>query len=304
MTAANPTIFRLDIAGFSLRLVVSAAFAGFRLPQAYNPFIVADSSDEGRGEADWLFTLEVKEETAPYRVDTLTPLATGINDLGEARLFLDGSDYIVGLSPMPGTGFRFMKMSAGFTRGELRLAPGDRFAAFTVDSMLRILFSQAAVSRNAFLLHASAVIADGRAVLFMGKSGTGKSTHASLWQAAFPGVSLLNDDNPVIRILPDATVTAYGSPWSGKTPCYRNVSAPVASFVRLRQAPDNIFRPLSDIDAFVAILPGVSVITHSRSLYDRVCSTVISAASAVTVGLLDCRPDHDAARLCRRSVLD
>lgn len=296
------TTLYFDIADFRLRLVVPEGFPLSRLSKAYAPFLLSNI-DAASSSDDLLLTLEVTENAMPYRADTLKPLTTGINDLGEARLFIEGSDYLVGLSPMPGCGFRFMKMSADFTYGILSLSPGDRFATFTVDSMLRILFSQALVGRDSFLLHASAVVAGQQALLFMGKSGTGKSTHASLWQSAFPDVSLLNDDNPVVRVMPDGSVRTYGSPWSGKTPCYRNASAPVAAFVRLRQAPDNSFRPLSDIDAFVAILPGVSVITHSRALYDRVCSTVISAASAVTVGMLDCRPDTGAAILCRRCAL-
>lgn len=296
-------IFNLDIAGFGVRVDVDAAFGSFRLPASYAPFR-ADAPDTAAGAH--LLTLKVRPGVAssPELIEGMTPVATGINDLGEARLFADGDRYSVALSPMPGAGFRFMKMEPGFASAELRLHPADRFAAFTVDSMLRILFSQAVVDRGAFMLHASAVVADGRAYLFMGKSGTGKSTHARQWMKAFPGAELLNDDNPIVRLLPDGALRVYGSPWSGKTRCYRNESAPVAGFVRLRQAPLNSYRAAADIEAFVAILPGVSVITHSRPLYQRVCSTLTAAAALVPVGILDCRPDEDAARTCRAALAD
>ena len=61
----------------------------------------------------------------------------------------------------------------------------------------------------------------------MGKSGTGKSTHSRLWLENVPGATLLNDDNPIVRLTLVGAIV-YGSPWSGKTPCYKNESAPLA----------------------------------------------------------------------------
>ena len=290
--------FTLEIAGFYIVLKVDGTFSHFHLPQSYLPFLVED--DPGQAP---LFTLRVIPGS-PAAPDGLTPVATGINDMGEARLFVhpDGT-YAVALSIFPGSGTRLMNMNADFTEASVILDPAEAYAAFTIDSMMRIMFSQAVVAHRAFLLHASAVIASGCAALFMGRSGTGKSTHSSLWLEQFSDTSLLNDDNPVVRILPNGVVMAYGSPWSGKTPCYRNASAPVSALVRLRQAPHNKISVLSDLDAFLAILPGVSVITHSPRLYDTACSTVADVAAATRVALLDCRPDTEAARLCRNTCI-
>lgn len=287
----------LSIAGFGVRICVGNEFPAFALPASFAPFTVSDD-----GGFDVLFTLHIEVGEAPS-LDALTPVATGINDLGEARLFEISTGYAVALSLFPGAGFRVMTMDDTFTVARLILAPGDPYAAYAADSMLRIMFSQAIVGRRAFLLHASAIEASGRAVLFMGRSGTGKSTHSGLWQEAFPDATLINDDDPVVRVMPDGTVRVYGSPWSGKTPCYRQHSAPVSAFVRLCQAPADVFTPLADVEAFIAILPGVSVISCNRRLYDTVCSTVIEAASATTVATLDCLPHTDAARLCRRNTL-
>ena len=46
----------------------------------------------------------------------------------------------------------------------------------------------------------------------------------------------MNDDNPIVRVI-DGKAFVYGSPWSGKTPCYRNVVAPIAAFIQLHQQP-------------------------------------------------------------------
>ena len=47
----------------------------------------------------------------------------------------------------------------------------------------------------------------------------------------------------------------HGSPWSGKTPCDRNESCPIAAVVRLSQAPHNRIRRLRPIESIGALLP-------------------------------------------------
>lgn len=284
----------LKIAGLRVRIELHDEYEGLKMPESYMPFVTEPTNDA----PDVALTVKSGYERA---AEGMNPVSSGMNDLGEARLYHNGGEYAVDLLPHPSSSFRTMHISEDFTTGRLQL-PGDRYAAFTVDSMLRILYSQAVVLHHGFMLHSAAVVRDGKAVLFMGKSGTGKSTHAQLWLREFAGTSLLNDDNPVVRVSADGTVTVYGSPWSGKTPCYRNAEAPVEAMVRLEQAPVNRYTELSNIDAFVAVLPGVSVITHSRKLYGEACSSVVEALKCVKVGKLECTPEPSAAYECQKGI--
>lgn len=318
----------LRIADIPVNINIDPALGEFKLPASYSAFIESDSfygatgatgatgangvagvagATEKSGETresreGSVVTLRVTGGDAPFSIEGLTPVATGVNDLGEARLYEKGGIYVVALAPTAGGAFRLMRLDRDFGGATLWLPAGNPHNLFTLDSMLRILFSQAAVSRDALSIHASTVISRGEAYIFMGKSGTGKSTHSALWMQAFPGTELLNDDNPILRLQPDGTVRVYGSPWSGKTPCYRNISAPVRAIVRLQQAPANEYRPLREIDAFTAILPGVSAITSDRHLYNRAATTVIELTRRAAIGLLLCRPDMAAARLCRQKA--
>ena len=81
-------------------------------------------------------------------------------------------------------------------------------------------------------MHASVIAHEGRGYLFLAKSGTGKSTQSRMWLRCIEGAKLLNDDNPAIRIA-DGRPLVFGTPWSGKTPCWRNLSVPVKALVRL-----------------------------------------------------------------------
>ena len=177
----------------------------------------------------------------------------------------------------------------------------DRFAKTALSSMLRIVFAQAILPHGAVSVHASVVVNDGKGFLFMGKSGTGKSTHSGLWLKHIEGSWLLNDDNPMLR-LTEGGVRVYGSPWSGKTHCYRNESAPVAGIVRLKQAPRNRFRVCEDIAAFSAVLPGCSVLRQDMRLHEAMCETLAALTELTLVGELECLPDREAAEVCRRGI--
>ena len=162
---------------------------------------------------------------------------------------------------------------------------------------LWILFNLAALHRNAVAIHASAIRYRDRGVLFLGESGTGKSTHSRLWRKNIPGTALLNDDSPILG-LADGTVRVWGSPWSGKVPCYRNGSCPAAAIVRLVQAPENRIRRLSPIEAFCALFPSTPpAFIRDTRLQDAVCTLLGQVIGLVPVYRLECRPDAEAARL-------
>lgn len=101
-----------------------------------------------------------------------------------------------------------------------------------------IAYGVAATPFETVAIHTSTICYQGKAVFFLGESGTGKSTHTRLWRENIEGAVLLNDDSPILRII-DGKPWVYGSPWSGKTPCYKNESYPLAACVRLSQATFN-----------------------------------------------------------------
>lgn len=288
----------LLIGNIKLRVTGAAIDSGTAAIPAYAPFL-ADAAD--RTPVAGTLRIILSENPGHY-APAGKIVATGVNDLGTSQLIFDGESYSVGISPCPGQHMRYMSFSANFREAVLTLAPADSWNTFVTDSMLRILFSQVAVLESAFLIHSSVVVSADGAHLFMGKSGTGKSTHSRLWIRNFPDCSLLNDDNPLLTVDYDGSVTVHGTPWSGKTPCWRNASASLSSMTRLRQASCNCYTPLADMQAFMALLPGVSVISHCRGLYSAVCDTIRRMLPSVRVGILDCLPDDNAALTCRSEI--
>ena len=177
----------------------------------------------------------------------------------------------------------------------------DDNALFGINNALMVMYALATAGRQTALFHSSVVSYDGRGYMFLGKSGTGKSTHSSLWLKHIAGTELVNDDNPVVRRMADGFYV-FGSPWSGKTPCYRNVSYPIGSIVQLSQAPYNQIRRLRSIEAYAALVPSISGKRWDHNVAEGLHQTEDLLAGQVPVWHLECLPDADAAHVCSDTV--
>ena len=223
------------------------------------------------------------------------------NDMGHVRLSEYGDNYIVELNYMSDTPIHTLCADRTFRLARVNMLWNDPYVGHALSSMLRIVYSLSVPFRGGISLHAAAVVLNGNAYLFMGKGGTGKSTHAALWLRHFPECTLLNDDNPTVRA-EGGKVTVYGTPWSGKTPCYKNRQCLLAGIVRLRQSGENSFVSCTDVDAFITLLPGCSAIRNNKEMCDCMYDTLTEIITSVRIGKLECRPDEAAVRLCAASL--
>lgn len=158
------------------------------------------------------------------------------------------------------------------------------------------------VEKRTALIHSSCIVYQRRAILFLGESGTGKSTHTRLWKEFIEGSELLNDDSPVIRA-DEGQIKVYGSPWSGKTSYYKTDSYPLAACVRLSQAPYNRIRRLNTIQSYAALHPSFPPeFAYDEALYDRVSDLLSTIIRSVPIYHLECLPDRAAAELVSRTL--
>jgi hypothetical protein len=206
---------------------------------------------------------------------------------------------------------RLIRMSRGVQHHHL-LVPSDLLhfrcdlgfldlrESLFLNSFLMIAFTLAAAPLKIVKLHASVIEHHGKAILFLGSSGTGKSTHTRLWQEHIPGSRLLNDDEPVVRIMEDGSVRVFGSPWSGSTPCYHNISAEAIAFVRLYQHPENRLSEIKGITAFTTLFQSAAILRSDEQHRERLFENVTVLTEKVPFYRLDCRPDREAVMLSAR----
>ena len=180
-------------------------------------------------------------------------------------------------------------------------AYASRLTEFAISNALMLLYTFNTTPMETLMVHASVVAHNGNAFMFLGRSGTGKSTHSSLWLDNISNTYLLNDDNPVIRVEGDE-INIYGTPWSGKTPCYRNEKLPLKASVRLSQAPDNAIRKLSLLQSYASLMPACSCMRWDKRSTDALHKTVEKVITRVAGWHLECLPDEDAARTCHSAV--
>ena len=185
---------------------------------------------------------------------------------------------------------------------EGRLLTTGRYTKMAVDNALMVLYALATAASGTVLFHAAVVSHEGKGYMFLGPSGTGKSTHARLWLKYIDGTALVNDDNPVVRLAADGLPVVYGSPWSGKTPCYRNVSYPLGGIVLLSQAPYNNIHRLGGIHAYASLVASISGKRWDSRVADGLHATENALASTVPVWHLECLPDEEAAKLCSLTI--
>ncbi len=147
---------------------------------------------------------------------------------------------------------------------------------------------------NGFMLHASAVVYEGKAYLFSAPSGTGKSTHTKLWLEVFGEKAyILNDDKPVVRINEDGQILAYGTPWSGKTDQNRNAGVPLGGICFVERATQNSITRLDTNDAVYKIL-NQTIRPEDFESMESLLSVLDKVLEKATVYKMGCNISHDA----------
>lgn len=193
--------------------------------------------------------------------------------------------------------------------GKERLsAVKEKHPQMTLDGWEYILtgfdFSRELISFDGFCLHASAVGLDGKAVLFSGPCGTGKSTHARLWREVFgrdKEVIVINDDKPALRLIRDE-VYVYGTPWSGKSHLHTNIKMPLQAIVFLKQAEKNEIRRLTNKEAVQMLVYQSLRPDRDTEKMEKLLSLLDRLLVRTPVYQLDCTVSHEAVRLVYNEI--
>lgn len=172
---------------------------------------------------------------------------------------------------------------------------------FGFSNALMVIFTICTSEHKTLLMHSSVVENNGKAYMFLGASGQGKSTHSDKWVEYIEGSTLINDDNPVLRIAPDGTPHIYGSPWSGKRPIYKNVKYPIGGMAAIEQDKENRMRRESVPVAFGILLSSCSTLKFDKKVHLDICATITAVLEQIPVHTLFCRPDEEAAQVSSKT---
>jgi hypothetical protein len=160
---------------------------------------------------------------------------------------------------------------------------------YSIDSVLRIVHSLVLARSGGFLLHAAGAIRNGRAFLFAGVSGAGKTTISRL---APPDVTLLTDEISYV-CRGQQEYRACGTPFAGELARVgTNCSAPVASLFSLQKGPENRIEPVPVHDAVQLLLRNILFFANDPSLVNLVFEAAFDFVQHVPTHRLTFFPDE------------
>lgn len=282
-----------QVAGHKFSLLMKDGHPLWKELAQYDPF--ASEGEDTRFDMELVENLELPSKSLYFDQPT---------EEGETKIIIykSGEDWY--FESMPTSQWPVVMQlwaSADFTKAKLHIVKPSQ-ALFALNNAMMLMFAFSTAAYGTLEMHASVIQNSGKAYLFLAKSGTGKSTHSRMWLENIEGSTLLNDDNPIVRVLPDGQIRVYGSPWSGKTPCYVNEDYPLGAFVQIRRAAENRAIPQNVVASYAMIYTSSSGIKFDRTMADQLNDTIAKVVSASRAFVLECRPDAEAAKVCYEAV--
>jgi hypothetical protein len=174
-------------------------------------------------------------------------------------------------------------------------APGKRMAelelpvVYPLDQLLLMYFL---ARRQGVLTHAAGVVRGGKAMIFAGASGAGKSTFSELLTAAKIG-KLLSDERVIVREI-DGVMQAFGTPWSGTAGIARNANAPLAGIYFLKHGQNNHIEKLASGAALDKLLPMLSIPWYDPDTMSRIIAFAKHLLGKVPAFEMSFKPDRSA----------
>ncbi len=269
-----------------------------RLIPSFKPF-----KSERFGEDDEPFLeLKVDDGLKPVAEDKRQRIRSFDTGNGITAVdLLDNGGYQFVIKNARGENCCMLQTDKDFKYCKCALNGDHNMRSFGLNNALMLAFAFAGSRKETLLIHASLVRHEGYGYAFTAKSGTGKSTQVSMWLRYIKNCDLMNDDNPIIRII-DGKPYIYGSPWSGKTPCYRNVKAKLGAITQIDRASANSIEPLKPVEAFASILVSCSVMKWDKGIFNRICDTVTHIIETTHIYILHCLPNKEAAEVCHKVI--
>ncbi len=159
---------------------------------------------------------------------------------------------------------------------------------YAIDSVLRILHSLILARRGGFLVHAASAVRNGRAFVFAGESGAGKTTLSRL---APPDVTILTDEISYLKLAAGNSAVAngrqfeaFGTPFAGELARLgQKARAPLAELFILKQGPENRMEPLSESEAAWELFRHVLFFARDEGLVQRVFQNILEFVRCVPV---------------------
>lgn len=249
---------------------------------------------------DVVLSIKVDDNTLPLDTDEQTLIRDFDTGNGKIRVdrMSDGTYQFI-CRDIAGRRCALIILPSDFSVVRCALRGNRSMRTFGFTNVLMLSYAYRSSFFSTLLIHASTIRYRNHAFAFTAKSGTGKSTHVAQWLSNIEECDMINDDNPIIRIEGD-DVFLYGSPWSGKTPCYRPQRVRLGTVALIRRAKENKCTPMNKIEALSVLLTSCSSMRWEGQLNDNIYDSFSKLLSLRTMYSMECLPNAEAAQTACR----
>lgn len=167
----------------------------------------------------------------------------------------------------------------------------------TIDRILGTAFSNIIIVNSGLIVHSSAIHYRNNGIIFSAPSGTGKSTHTRFWRNNL-NAGIINDDAPAL-IPEENKVMVCGTPWSGSTDLFENISVPLKAIVILSRHHQNEICEMSRTDLVYKLFPRCLLPYYNPRLMDMAFDNFKRIIDVVQVYHLKCTPTLEAAKMVK-----
>jgi hypothetical protein len=224
---------KLEIAGITTEVIRQGSSFNYKLDEVYRQF----SSNKKP---------QIKITVSKERFPETANLKKIFDSSASWQLYRNSRHYIFTLP------FQRLYITHDFTEGKFyrRCADSDDFFPwrYPFDQLLMIGYLGKA---KGVMVHSCGVFFNGEGMLFLGASGTGKSTLSSVLSKQ--GASILSDDRIVIRKDSNGAFI-YGTPWQGEAQFSLSKRAPLKKIFFIKHAQKNYIQEIKPADALARFI--------------------------------------------------
>ena len=188
------------------------------------------------------------------------------------------------------------------TPEQLTLQISDRLEDYLEKYILSCLAMEHLLLRHgAAIFHAAWFEREGKALLFSGASGAGKSTHTALWTAT-RDVEMINGDKALLYRRGDA-LWAAGLPFAGSSGICKSRALPVHSVIFLSHGEKNALRRMELPEAARMLLSQMPLQRWCAGDVSAALELALFAAERLPVYAYACLPDASAVAFLEQAQL-
>jgi len=180
------------------------------------------------------------------------------------------------------------------------LPPFNESFHYDLFHALRLLYLYLAQNKGMVALHSASILYKGKAWLFSGRSGMGKSTHTNLWKKLY-NTPIINGDLNLLG-MENGTPVVYGIPWCGTSGMYDTKTHILGGIILLKQAPEDFIEKLSEDKKQLLVCQRLISPTWSPELFDKNISIIEKIVSKILICKLNCTKENSSAEVMKQHI--